>query len=205
LHTLAHVAEVQLGSRVETRRSARERIEHANRRVRKNQARGLAREQDEEAPMAAKKTAGKAKRVVKPVPRGYRTVTATLNQKDASQTIAFMKKAFGAKLRGKAMKGPGGKIMHAEIEIGDSVVMVSDAVMDPPRQGAMFLYVPNVDKTVAKAVKAGATITMPPMDMFWGDRFGRVSDPQGNVWAVASRVENVSPKEMEKRSKAEAE
>src|SRR5262245_4714930 len=94
-----------------------------------------------------------AKPAVKPVPRGYRTVTATMNQTDASATIAFMKKAFGAKVRNK-MKGPGGKLMHCEVEIGDSVVMLSDAVMEPARQASLFLYVENVDKTMAKAVKA---------------------------------------------------
>src|SRR5262245_55257608 len=104
----------------------------------------------------AKKKAGKkaAKKVVKPIPRGYRTVTATLNQADASASIAFMKKAFGAKVRSK-MKGSGGKIMHSEVEIGDSVIMVNDAVMEPARESHLFLYVEKVDKTIAKAVKAG--------------------------------------------------
>jgi PhnB protein len=141
-----------------------------------------------------------AKRSVKPIPRGYRTVTASLNQSDANATMAFMKKAFGAKVRSK-MKGPGGKLMHAEVEIGDSVVMLSDAVMEPARQSSLFLYVDNVDKTMAKAVKAGAKVITPAENMFWGDRFGRLSDPQGNLWGVATRVENVRPAEMQKRSK----
>ncbi len=148
--------------------------------------------------MATKKNAKKA---VRPVPRGYRTVTATMNQVDASATIAFCKKAFGAKLRLK-MPGPGGKLMHAEIEIGDSVVMLSDAVMDAPRVASLFLYVPDVDKTMAKAVKAGATVRMPAMDMFWGDRFGSVVDPFGNIWAIATHVENVTSAEMKVRQKA---
>lgn len=147
--------------------------------------------------MAAKKSAKKA---VKPVPRGYRTVTASLNQVDAMATIAFCKKAFGAKLVVK-MPGPGGKIMHAAIQIGDSMVMLSDAVMDAPRISALFLYVPDVDKTMAKAVKAGAKVRMPAMDMFWGDRFGSVIDPFGNIWAIATHVENVRPDEMKKRQK----
>src|SRR5688572_10132372 len=109
----------------------------------------------------AKKAAKKAaKRPVKPVPRGYQTVTATMNQPDASATIAFAKKAFGAKVRSK-MKGPGGKLVHAEIEIGSSVVMLSDAVMEPARAASLWLYVDKVDKTIAKAVKAGATVLMP--------------------------------------------
>lgn len=144
-----------------------------------------------------------AKKPINPVPRGYGTVTPTMNQADAAATIAFCKKAFGAKLMMK-MAGPGGKLMHAELQIGDSVVMVSDAVMEPARVSSMFLYVPKVDKTIAKAVKAGAKVVMPAQDMFWGDRFGRVSDPQGNLWGIASRVEKVSPVELKKRSKAEA-
>jgi PhnB protein len=146
--------------------------------------------------MAAKKM-----KTVNPVPRGYRTVTASLNVADAAATIAFCKKAFGAKLRSK-MPGAGGKIMHAEIDIGDSIVMLSDAVQEPARVGSLFLYVPSVDKTVAKAVKAGAKVSMPVQNMFWGDRFGRFTDPEGNLWSIASRIEKVAPVELKKRSKA---
>jgi uncharacterized glyoxalase superfamily protein PhnB len=149
--------------------------------------------------MASKKN-GKAKRVP-PVPRGYRTVTATMNQNDSAATIAFCKKAFGAKVRSKVM-APGKKVMHAEIQIGDSVVMLSDAMQEPARASSMWLYVDNVDKTFAKAVKAGAKALMPVQDMFWGDRHGRVVDPQGNFWAIASRTEKLSPTEMKKRSQA---
>ena len=152
--------------------------------------------------MAAKKKTKKgAKRAVRPIPRGYHAVTSVMNQADAKATIAFCKKAFGAKLR-MSMPGPGGKLMHAEIEIGDSVVMVSDAVQEPAHISRIFLYVPKVDKTIAKAVKAGATILSPTVDMFWGDRFGRVTDPFGNIWAIATHVENVSPAETKKRAKA---
>lgn len=154
--------------------------------------------------MATKKKATKkvAKKPINPVPRQYGTVTATLNQADAAATIAFCKKAFGAKLLSK-MAGPGGKLMHAEVLIGDSIVMVSDAVMEPARASSLFLYVPKVDKTIAKAVKAGAKIKMPAQNMFWGDRMGSVTDPQGNIWGVGSRVEKVSPAELKKRMKAE--
>jgi len=151
--------------------------------------------------MAAKKTSTKTgKKNVRAVPKGYSTVTATMNQADAAATIAFCKKAFGAKVRSK-MPAPGGKIMHAEVEIGGSVVMVSDAMMEPPRVSSLFLYVDNADKTFAKAVKAGATPKMPVMDMFWGDRFGSVTDPAGNIWAIATHVENVKPDELKKRHK----
>ena len=138
---------------------------------------------------------------VRPIPKGYNTVTASLNQADAKQTIEFCKKAFGAKVR-MNMPGPGGKIAHAEIEIGDSVLMVNDAMQEPAQPAGLFLYVPDVDKTVAKAVKAGATVMMPPQNMFWGDRFGRVEDPQGNKWGIATHREDVTPKEMKKRAKA---
>src|SRR5688572_12493042 len=133
----------------------------------------------------------KKKKKVSPIAKGFTTVTATMNQRDAAATIAFCKKVFGAKVR-LQMPAPGGKLMHAELEIGDSVVMLSDAVQEPARVSGMFLYVPNVDKTVAKAVSAGAKVIMPVQDMFWGDRYGRVIDPQGNYWAIATHVEDVS-------------
>jgi PhnB protein len=150
--------------------------------------------------MAAKKKS-KKKRAVSPVPRGYRTVSPALNTVDAKATIAFCKKVFGAKLR-MTMPGLGGKLMHAELEVGDSVIMVSDAVMDPARPSGVFLYVPKVDKVIAKAVAQGATVKMPAMDQFWGDRMGSVVDGQGNIWTIATHIENVGSAEMKKRSKA---
>ena len=138
---------------------------------------------------------------VRPIPKGFHSVSPSLNQADAAQTIEFCKKAFGAKLRMK-MAGPGGKIMHAEILIGDSIVMLSDAMQAPPRAAGLFLYVPDVDKTFAKAVKAGATVLMPVQDMFWGDRFGRLADPSGNRWGIATHREDVSPRDMKKRAAA---
>ena len=145
--------------------------------------------------------AAKKKRSVRAVPKGYSTVTATLNQSDAKATIGFLKKAFGAKVLTK-MAGPGGKLMHCELQLGDSRLMISDAVQEPARVASLFLYVPDVDKTIAKAVKAGAKIMMPVADMFWGDRYGRVVDPFGNTYAVATHIENVKPAEMKKREKA---
>jgi PhnB protein len=141
---------------------------------------------------------------VSPVPAGYHTVTPYMNQVDARATIAFCEKAFGAAVHSK-MEGPGGKLMHAEVGIGNSIVMLSDEVMEPARVSSIFLYVPDVDKTMARAVKAGATVLLAPHDTFWGDRFGRLKDPFGNLWAVATHIEDVSPKEMGKRMKAEAE
>lgn len=150
-----------------------------------------------------KKTVKATRRKVSPVPKGYRTVTPSMSLADASATIAFCKKAFGAKLRSK-LPAPGGKLMHAEIEIGDSIVMLADAMQEPPHISTLFLYVPDVDKTMAKAVKAGAKVTMPAQDMFWGDRFGRLVDPQGNIWSIGSRVEIVRPDELKKRARAAA-
>ena len=138
---------------------------------------------------------------VKPIPKGYHSVTPALNQEDAARTIDFCKRAFGAKEKMR-MPGPGGKIMHAEIQIGDSIIMLNDAMQEPAQPAALFLYVPDVDKTVAKAVKAGASVLMPVQDMFWGDRFGRVADPAGNKWGIATHREDVPPREMKKRAAA---
>ncbi len=140
---------------------------------------------------------------VKPIPKGYHVVTPSLNQADAAQTIEFCKKAFGAKIRMR-MDAPNGKVMHAEIEIGDSVIMLNDAMQEPPQPAGIFLYVPDVDKTMAKAVKAGASVIMPVQDMFWGDRFGRVEDPSGNRWGIATHREDVPPRELKKRVAAMA-
>lgn len=138
---------------------------------------------------------------VRAIPKGFHSVSPSLVQADASKTIEFCKKAFGAKLTMK-MPGPGGKLMHAEIMIGDSIIMMTDAMRDAPQPASLFLYVPDVDKTFAKAVKAGATVVVPVQDMFWGDRFCNVKDPQGNSWGIGTHIEDVSPAEMKKRAKA---
>ena len=138
---------------------------------------------------------------VKPIPTGFHSITPALTQANAAQTIDFCKKAFGAKERMR-MPGPGGKIVHAELQIGDSIIMLNDEMQEPAQPASLFLYVPDVDKTVAKAVKAGATVLMEPQDMFWGDRFGRVQDPSGNRWGIATHREDVTPREMKKRAAA---
>jgi PhnB protein len=147
---------------------------------------------------------------VKPIPDGYRTVTPYLAVDDAAEAIDYYTKAFGAKERGR-MEAPGGKIGHAELEIGDSLVMLSDpfpqaSTRTPKELGgtsaSVFLYVEDVDAVVKQAVDAGATITMEVEDQFWGDRFGRLVDPQGNLWGIATHVENVPPLEMRKRIRA---
>ena len=152
---------------------------------------------------------------VKPIPDGYYSVTPHLVVRGAVKALAFYGKAFGAEemLR---MQSPDGKIAHAEMKIGDSIVMVSDEfpAQGPQDEGAkapeslkgttggLMLYVKDVDKLFERAVKAGAKALMPVSDMFWGDRYGKLLDPFGHVWAIATHVEDVPPKEMEKRQAA---
>jgi PhnB protein len=144
---------------------------------------------------------------VKPIPEGYRTLTTYLAVDDATKAIEFYERAFGAKERSR-MPGPNGTIAHAEIVIGDSVVMLSDpfpqASVKPPAQvggttAGLFMYVEDVDAAYRRAIDAGATETMPPEDMFWGDRFGTVTDPFGHSWQIATHVEDLTPEEMAKR------
>ena len=147
---------------------------------------------------------------VSPIPEGYRTVTPYLVVKGAAGALDFYAKAFGAveKVR---MPGPGGVVMHAEMQIGDSMIMLSDEFPDRGQLGpvsrggttfSLFLYVPDVDATFKRAVDAGCKQSMPPTDQFWGDRFARVSDPFGHEWAMATHAEDVSPEEMKKRMAA---
>jgi len=138
---------------------------------------------------------------VRPIPKGYHSVSPALTQDDAGKTIEFCKKAFGAKVL-MLIPAPGGKLAHAEILIGDSIVMLNDVMQEPAQPASLFLYVQDVDKTFARALKAGATSLMSPQDMFWGDRFGRIQDPSGNRWGIATHHEDVPPKEMKKRAAA---
>jgi uncharacterized glyoxalase superfamily protein PhnB len=135
---------------------------------------------------------------VKAVPDGYHTVTPFLSVAGASDALAFYKKAFGAEERSR-MPGPDGKLMHSEIKIGDSLVMVADAMMGPPTQASIHLYVPDVDASWSRATAAGAKVEMPLADQFWGDRYGVLSDKWGNRWSLASHKEDVPPAEMPKR------
>ena len=146
---------------------------------------------------------------VKPIPDGYRTVTPYLAVQDAAAAIEYYKRAFGARERLR-MDAPDGKIGHAELEIGDSLVMLSDpfpqASTTPPKElggtsASVFLYVEDVDAVVKKALDEGATVSMEVADQFWGDRFGSVTDPFGHVWSIATHVEDVPPEEMAERAK----
>ena len=145
-----------------------------------------------------------------PVPNGYRTVTHVLVVDDAAKALEFYAKALGAKVRSRT-PGPGGKVWHAEIEIGDSVVMLSDEFpgsdLKSPKalggtSGAVWLYVADVDAAFRQAVAAGAKASQPPRTMFWGDRFGAIVDPFGHTWSIATHVEDVPPAELERRRQA---
>jgi len=146
---------------------------------------------------------------VQPIPEGYQSVSPALTVDDAAEAIEFYKRAFGAKERFR-MPGPEGNIAHAELEFGDSVVMLSDpfphSTVKPPKElggtsVGIFVYVEDVDALFEQAVNEGAIVTMALEDMFWGDRFGTVTDPYGHSWSFATHIEDVPPEEMEERSK----
>jgi PhnB protein len=145
----------------------------------------------------------------KPIPEGYHSVTPYLAVDDAAAAIEYYTKAFGAK-ESVRMDGPEGTIAHAELEVGDSRVMLSDALPQfatrPPKElggtsASILMYVEDVDAVVKRAVDAGATISMEVSDQFWGDRFGTIKDPFGHVWSIATHVEDVPPEEMAERAK----
>jgi PhnB protein len=148
--------------------------------------------------------------MAQPVPEGYNTLSIYLAVEDAAQAIDYYVKAFGAKELGR-MDAPGGKIGHAELQVGDSRLMLSDPFPQsstrPPRElggtsASAFMYVEDVDAVVKQAVDAGATVTMEVADQFWGDRFGTITDPFGHVWSIATHIEDVPPEEMAERAKA---
>jgi len=143
---------------------------------------------------------------VKPVPDGYHTLTPFLTVRDAARAIEFYKQAFGAEERGVA-KDPTGKVMHAELKIGDSIIMLSDEYpefgsLSPQSIGGsgmgLHIYLDGVDAAFDRAVKAGAQVEMPVMDQFWGDRYGRLSDPFGHKWSIGTHVRDMSQDEIKK-------
>jgi PhnB protein len=135
---------------------------------------------------------------VKAVPEGFGTVTPVLNVKGAADAIEFYKKAFGAEEKTR-MLGPNGSIMYAEIRIGNSPIMLGDAVMNPPTQSSTHLFVADADAVWKRAVDAGATVAMPIADQFWGDRYGVLVDSWGNRWGIATHKIDMTPAEMQKR------
>jgi PhnB protein len=148
---------------------------------------------------------------VKPIPDGYHSVTPYLIISGAGAAIEFYKRAFGATelLR---MPGPGGKVMHAEIKIGDSPIMLADEMPEMGYRGpqalggtpvSIMLYVQDVDKTFNQAVAAGAKVMRPLQDQFYGDRSGTVTDPYGHVWTIGTHKEDLTPEEIDRRFEAQ--
>jgi uncharacterized glyoxalase superfamily protein PhnB len=143
---------------------------------------------------------------VKPVPDGYHTLTPFLTCRDAARAIEFYKQAFGAVERG-VMKGPDGKVMHAELKIGDSIIMLGDefpefGALSPQAIGGspmgLHIYLDGVDAAFDRAVKAGAVVEMPVADQFWGDRYGKLKDPFGHKWSIGTRVKDLSMDEIKR-------
>ncbi len=150
----------------------------------------------------------------KPVPEGFHTVTPQLVVRDALKAIDFYKRAFGAEHLG-INYGPDGKVRHAVIKIGDSIIMLNDEFPDwgalsPLAPGhassvVVHLYVENVDTLFARAVSAGGKVTMPLMDQFWGDRYGQIVDPFGHKWSLATHTRDLTPEEMRRAGEAATE
>jgi PhnB protein len=145
-----------------------------------------------------------------PIPEGYHSLQIYLAVEDAAKAIDFYKEAFGAEETVR-MPGPDGKVAHAELQIGDSKLMLSDPfpqsnVKPPSERGgptaSIFMYVEDVDSIFDQAQRTGAKVVSELEDMFWGDRFGTLSDPFGHVWSIATHKEDLSEEEMAERSKA---
>ncbi|MFB3777095.1 MAG: VOC family protein [Bryobacteraceae bacterium] len=144
-----------------------------------------------------------------PVPKGFHSITPHIIVKDAAAYVDFLKRAFNA-VEHVRMPGPGGKLMHVQVQIGDSQLMFGDHF--PEFGGPVYaeghwplvlhLYVPDADKAFAQALAAGCKAKMPLEDQFWGDRYGHVADPFGFTWAIATHKEDLTPEEMQKRQAA---
>jgi PhnB protein len=144
--------------------------------------------------------------MAKPIPDGFTTLTPHIIVRDAEKAIDFYKQAFGAEERGRH-EGPDGKIMHAEVKIGNSILMLNDEFpemggVSPLTVGktstTLHMYVDDADAVFDRAVKAGANVIMPVSDMFWGDRYGMVSDPFGHQWSIATHKQDLTAAEVEK-------
>ena len=144
---------------------------------------------------------------VKAIPDGFHTISPHLTVKNGEQAIEFYKKAFGAEVL-RATKGPDGSLMHADLRIGDSMLMLNDEfpdwkVVGPQALGGtpvtVHLYVQDADAAWKRAVDAGCTVKMPLQDQFWGDRYGQLLDPFGHQWSIATHIEDPTPEEIQKR------
>jgi PhnB protein len=149
------------------------------------------------------RTMAKAKN---PIPEGFHTLTAHITVNGAANYIDFLKRAFNA-VEVSRSPGPGGKLMHAHVRIGDSDLMFNDDIPGfghrPMAEGrwpiALHMYVPDADAVFAQAIAAGCEVTMPLADQFWGDRYGHVRDPFGFTWAIATHIEDPTPAEIQER------
>ncbi len=147
---------------------------------------------------------------VKPIPQGFHTVTPSLVVRNAAEAIEFYKKALGAQELMR-MPDPSGRISHAELKIGDSIIFLSDEIPNmggkSPQTlggytGGIYLYVEDVDKAFKRAVDAGGKVTMPLSDMFWGDRYGQFVDPFGHTWGISTHTQDLTEQEMQKGAEA---
>jgi PhnB protein len=144
--------------------------------------------------------------LVPPIPKGYHSLTPSLVFRNADRAIDFYKTVFSATELMRTL-GPGGKIMHAELKIGDSIIFINDTMSKTPTDpepGAttlmyLVLYVPDADAVFNRAVAAGARVEMPVQDMFWGDLYGKLTDPFGQQWGIATHKEDVAPEEISHR------
>jgi uncharacterized glyoxalase superfamily protein PhnB len=143
-------------------------------------------------------------------PSGYHSVTPAIVVRDAAKAIEFYGRAFGAEEVSR-MAGPGGTIMHAEIRIGDSIVMLGEEneqwgarspLSTNGNPGSLHIYVEDADAAFARALRAGATTRYPLEDTFWGDRYGKVTDPFGHEWGLATRIKEMTPEEMQRAAEA---
>jgi PhnB protein len=140
---------------------------------------------------------------VNPIPAGHHTVTPYLIVRGAPRVIDFLQRAFDAELTHAPLKRPDGTIMHAEVQIGDSRVMIAEeSQMAKAAPVSLYLYVPDVDSVYRQAIEAGGKTIMEPMDMFYGDRSGGVKDPADNSWMIATHQEDVAPDELAKRAES---
>jgi len=161
-------------------------------------------------PVKRKARKAPVKKKVEAVPSAYGSLTPGLSIRGCAAAIEFYKKAFGAQERSR-MAGPGGSVMHAELKIGDSIVMMGDEMPEmgspsPQALGgspvALMLYVKDCDAVFQRAVEAGATVTMPLGDMFWGDRYGQLKDPFGHRWSIGTHKVDLTPKQMKAAGEA---
>jgi len=137
--------------------------------------------------------------MVNPIPEGLHTLTPSLTLEGAAEAIEFYKRAFGAEERSRALDPTGTKVWHAELRIGSSAFFVNDTAPEmgaTPSFSSLWIYTPDADAAFERAAKAGAKVTMPMADMFWGDRVGMLVDRWGIKWTFARRVKTLSPAEM---------